>query len=139
MRACDIYISPAALFHYGIKGMKWGIRRNRKELTLARKTLAENLGSDIINLKTSTGLVIKRISSHQIDRAEERGITKRSIIDALTSPFEVKPIKLDEQSRPSQRYIGRETTVSVNPDEGTLITTWKTSSQIRRKYERMGK
>ena len=32
MRRYDIYISPAALFHYGIKGMKWGVRRSREQL-----------------------------------------------------------------------------------------------------------
>jgi len=32
MRRYDIYISPAALFHYGIKGMKWGVRRSREKL-----------------------------------------------------------------------------------------------------------
>lgn len=139
MRRYDIYISPAALFHYGVKGMKWGVRRSRKELQAARKLLAETEDSDIINLKTSTGLVIRRVTKHEIDRAKERGVTKENIVDALTNPLFVRQIKYDNENRPSQRYIGRAAVANVNPEDGSLITVWKTSSQLRRKYERMGK
>lgn len=135
----DIYVSPATLFHYGIKGMKWGVRRSRKELDIARKILAGNSESDIINLKTANGLIIKRVTKHEIDRAKERGVSKEGIIDALTNPLYIKPLRYDEQKRPSQRYIGREAVANVNPEDGSLITVWKTSSQLRRKYERMGK
>lgn len=38
MRRYDIYISPAALFHYGIKGMKWGVRRTPEQLGHKRRS-----------------------------------------------------------------------------------------------------
>lgn len=139
MRRYDVYISPVVLFHYGVKGMKWGVRRSRKELQAARKLLAETEDSDIINLKTSTGLVIRRVTKHEIDRAKERGVSKENIVDALTNPLCVRQIKYDNENRPSQRYIGRVAVANVNPEDGSLITVWKTSSQLRRKYERMGK
>lgn len=53
MRAYDIYISPAALFHYGIKGMKWGVRRSKHELALAREKLAKEKEHAIIKSKNT--------------------------------------------------------------------------------------
>lgn len=49
----DIYISPAALFHHGIKGMKWGVRRSKKELALAREKLAKEKEHVIIRAKNT--------------------------------------------------------------------------------------
>lgn len=39
----DIYISPAALFHHGIKGMKWGVRRSREQLDKLSGRVTMNL------------------------------------------------------------------------------------------------
>ena len=33
-------------------------------------------------------------------------------------------------------YIGKEATVILNPETGEVVTTWKTGSRIRKKYEK---
>lgn len=49
--------------------------------------------------------------------------------DAFTNPLETGTIKIDEQGRKSIKYTGEFATVSINPDTGTFVTVWKTSSK----------
>ena len=41
----------------------------------------------------------------------------------------------DDKGRKSVKYIGKDATVIMNPDTNTVITTWKTSSRVRKKYK----
>ena len=62
------------------------------------------------------------------------------IQDALKNPLDVRKIVTDAKGDRSQKYIGANATVSVNPDTGKLIQCNPTDSDIaRRLNERNGK
>lgn len=103
----------------------------------ALKTLLDKqkeVKSAIIGLKTSDDISIKDISNHFVERAVERKVGTETIKDALLNPLEIKAIKYDDKGRPSQKYVGKDTSVVINPVTGNIATTHKTSSKIRRKY-----
>ena len=85
------------LMHYGIKGMKWGVRRTKEQLAHDRSSIQARMNSQ---LRT--------------------------------------PVKADNLGRPSQQFIGKSATVAVNPENGTITTTWCTGSRTKRKYLKKG-
>lgn len=74
------------------------------------------------------------VTAHAEQRMEERGVTREQMDDALEHPLHVSEVKVDEQGRKSQKYIGRDATVAVNPDTGKIITTYRTKARFIRKY-----
>lgn len=61
--------------------------------------------------------MLKKIKSYQ-----------NNILDALKNPLKIKDIKIDEMGRQSQRFIGKNAEVVVNPHNGKIITVNPTSS-----------
>ena len=80
----------------------------------------------------------KTATQHAGERMDERAVTAEQIADARQHPLHRKPTKTDELGRRSYQQIGRDATIVVNPDTGNLITTWRTGSRTRRRYERNG-
>jgi hypothetical protein len=62
-------------------------------------------------------------------------VKNEHILDALRNPLKVKDVVIDARGRPSQQIIGRESTVVQNPETGDLVTTWQTSSRLRKRLE----
>ncbi|HEP3654787.1 TPA: capsid protein [Streptococcus pyogenes] len=110
--------------------------KNKILLETKKKTLEKQreVKSAIIGMKTSNDIKIKDVSKHLVDRAVERKVETQTIIDALKNPLEIKEIKYDEHGRPSQKFIGKDTSVVINPSTGNIATTHKTGKRIRRKY-----
>ena len=109
------------------------LERNKK----AAKRLKTDVKSDIIfNIKTSNGIQINRISKHLVERSEERGIFRQDIEDAVLKPLHICDVKVDENGRKSQRFIGENATVNINPENGTVITVWKTGKSTIKKYRK---
>lgn len=77
-------------------------------------------------------------TQHAGERMDERAVTAEQIADARQHPLHRKETRTDEQGRRSYQQIGRDATIVVNPDTGNLITTWRTGSRTRRRYERNG-
>lgn len=73
-------------------------------------------------------------TNHALLRAVERGISRTSIFDALTSPLKIKTIKVDNLGRKSQRFIGKKTEVVINPETKQIISVNPTSTK---KYEKI--
>ncbi len=71
---------------------------------------------------------------HANDRMAERGVPDSEVTDALENPLVKGSIVYDATGRPSVKYVGKDATVIINPTTGEVITTWKTSSRIRRKH-----
>lgn len=90
---------------------------------------------DIIGTQTSNGLTVQSISSHTVDRAGERGVSHSDVLDAIIHPLYIGEVKTDEQGRRSQRFIGVDATVNINPDTGNIATVWPTGKQTRKKYQ----
>ena len=93
-------------------------------------------------VKASNGILVTRFSDHALDRTqtESRPVTVEGILDALKNPLNHGSIKTktDKLGRPSQQFIGKSATVAVNPENGTITTTWCTGSRTKRKYLKKG-
>lgn len=103
-----------------------------KYLNIPKKILEEHFERDIISLNLQ---FFANKSKHAEEREIERNISEFAINDALENPLFKSDVVVDELGRKSVKYIGKEATVIINPDTNTEITTWKTSSRIRKKYE----
>ncbi len=92
--------------------------------------------------KQDTGLIglkngnveIKDISQHLFERKTFRDIPYEDMTDAFTKPINNATIITDVQGKKSIKYIGKKATVVVNPDTGSVITTWKTGKSTVKKY-----
>ena len=75
-------------------------------------------------------------TKHASERMAERDVKDSAIDDALANPLFKGQVITDDQGRKSVKYIGKDVTVIQNPDSGEVITTWKTGSNVRKKFER---
>lgn len=121
------------LAHHGIKGQKWGVRRTAEQLSHDRYSIEACLNKK--KIETPNGVSVTHISKHALDRAEEltRQVTAKEIESALTKPIHIDKISVKNNGR-SQRFIGDDATVNVNPDTGNIITVWKTGKKTRKRY-----
>ena len=82
----------------------------------------------LVGQKTSNGIEIKNVAIHFASRVignpekKRKGVTIESCVEAITNPIRIDPIH-EENGKRSQRYWTYGTTVSVNPDTGTVIQT----------------
>ena len=109
-------------------------KRYNRMATYYPKSVDKTDGNGII--KTANGLQVKGLTSHARERAAERGVTNSAIETALQKPLVVKEPIIDVYGRKSQRFIGENATVNINPDTGTIITTWKTGKATVKKYKK---
>ena len=91
---------------------------------------------DIIGKETVNGITIKSVSAHTIERAGQRGVSQKAVLDAIQNPLHTNPMQVDKYGRKSQRFIGKTATVNINPDTGNIATVWKTGKSTRQKYEK---
>lgn len=73
-------------------------------------------------------------TAHGEQRMKERGVTDQQAADAIINPLEVLPAVIDDSGRASQKYIGRDATVAINPETKQVITAYKTGKRVRRKH-----
>lgn len=71
---------------------------------------------------------------HAGARMAERGVTERQVEEALSNPIHREPERTDGHGRRSQKVIGYEATVVYNPETGSVVTVYPTSTRLRRKY-----
>lgn len=130
------------LYHHGIKGMKWGVRRTKEELRYDRYSISATLNRNLKNVKTPNGVKVRKISLHALERIEnrpDRRVTAREITDALENPLHIDKIRVDKKGRRSIQYIGKKASAVVNPDTGNIATVWKTGSDKLKKYSKKGR
>ena len=87
-------------------------------------------------IKTKNGIEVSTVSEHTIERAKERNVSRTDISNALENPLKIRDIVIDDNGRKSQRFIGENATVNINPDTGNVITVWKTGSGTKNKYRK---
>lgn len=70
-----------------------------------------------------------RATTHGVNDKINRGVRSADELDALKNPLDVRPVKVDELGRPSQRYVGRKAEVVVNPETGAIVSVNPTSTK----------
>lgn len=122
------------IYHYGVKGMKWGVRRSKEELRYNRNSVYASVNRSIPKIASKNGILVRSFSKHAANQAQERKVSAKDIVDALKKPLYIEPVRIDDYGRKSRRFIGEKATVNVNPDNGNVTTVWNTGSKDRRKY-----
>ncbi|WP_413627695.1 minor capsid protein [Fructilactobacillus vespulae] len=92
-------------------------------------------GNKILGKTTRDEIKINRVSEHAFDRMLERNRNATHIIDAIENPLRIRDKGIDKSGRPSKEYIGEFGTAVVNPETGTIVTTFPTSSNRVRKLK----
>lgn len=75
-------------------------------------------------------------TQHASERMQLRDIKDAEIDDALKNPLFKGNVVIDANGRKSIKYIGKDATVVLNSETNKVITSWKTSSRLKKKYER---
>ena len=133
---------------------KGEINEQKREAYRARKALEEE-GTKKITVGDSTksekrdkmetektvgitvnGTTVSEVGEHVLHRMEDRSVSLDAILDALENPLDIKPVKYDDQGRPSFVIVGEKATVSINPDTGKLTTTYPTHTKTAQKLKK---
>lgn len=104
----------------------------------------DEINEKVVGVKTSEGTAVTRQSKHFMERVigtmkdpktgrPRSGVTVEGIQDALENPVKVFPVRTDPSGEKSQKYMGRNGTVSVDPDTGVLIQCNPTDSDYVRR------
>ena len=70
-----------------------------------------------------------KFTNHALQRAIERGVSRESIVNALSSPLKVEEIKIDNLGRSSQRMVGQKAEVVINPETQQIVSVNPTSTK----------
>lgn len=104
----------------------------------------DEINEKVVGAKTSEGTAVTRQSKHFMERVigtmkdpktgrPRSGVSVEGIKDALEKPAKVFPVRTDPGGEKSQKYMGRNGTVSVDPDTGALIQCNPTDSDYVRR------
>lgn len=119
----------------GVMQAKFASRAEELGFTAKEIAQLEKIGAIESEIGSITSNVPKTVrqniifTEHSLQRAIERGVTREAIFDAIESPLEVSPVKLDSRGRPSQRFIGKKAEVVLNPETGGIVSVNPTSTK----------
>ena len=126
------------IYHHGIKGQKWGVRRTKEQLIHDPYSIAAKVNNRKLEVDTLSGKVTAKLTNHAIEQLSrpERLLTAKEILDAMEHPLDkANTLRVDPITKlTSQRFIGQYATVNINDLTGDISTLWKTSSKIVKKY-----
>jgi len=81
-------------------------------------------------------LTVKGFTGHAVDQAINRGVKPGQILDAIKNPLKIGEVKVDSLGRSSQKIVGQNATLAINPDAGKIVTVYPTSSKTAEKLLR---
>ena len=79
---------------------------------------------------------VRELSGHAVDQMANRNVTVEAIKDAILNPLDIKPVKYDDQGRPSFTVVGEKATIAINPETGAIITAYPTHTKTAKKLMR---
>ena len=82
------------------------------------------------------GVKIREVGLHVYDQMAARNVTMEAILDAITDPLDIKPVKIGADGQPSFLVVGRKATAAINPETGKIATTYPTHTKTVNKLLR---
>lgn len=80
-------------------------------------------------LTTKNGINVRGYTHHGFfDRKIGRKVPTMDIVDGLKNPLKIQPI-VNKPQGPSQRFIGKNAEVVVNPENGKIVSVKKTKTK----------
>lgn len=106
--------------------------------------------STVIGTSTSNGIPISGQSKHFIERVigtmedpatgrPRSGVSVADILDALQNPLDVGKVVVSQGGKQSQKFIGANGTISINPQTGQLIQCNPTKTELKERLMKNGK
>lgn len=111
-------------------------KMSREAIMEVSELVTDKSHRDEISITTADGIVVTRYSKHLADRMTQRSVNDVEIYDGLTNPLQIKEDTRAGEGRVSRRYIGEHATVNINPETGTIITTWPTGTKLVRRIKK---
>lgn len=90
--------------------------------------------SGLIGTRTTDDIEISEVKPHFFEQLDKREMTLESVKDTIANPAHITRAKRDSMGRLGKKYIGMETTVTVNPEHQAITTTYPTNRKNRRRY-----
>lgn len=108
------------------------------------KKIHDELEENVIGIDIAEGVQITGKSKHFMERVigtmcdpktgkPRSGVSIEDISKALKNPVNINPIKTAKNGERSQKYIGENATVTINPDTGILIQCNPTDKDLLRR------
>lgn len=108
------------------------------------KKIHDELEKNVIGIDIAEGVQITGKSKHFMERVigtmcdpktgnPRSGVSIEDISKALENPVSINPIKTAKNGERSQKYIGENATVTINPDTGILIQCNPTDKDLLRR------
>lgn len=103
----------------------------------------------IVGTTTSNGITVNAQSNHFVERIigtmedpktkkPRSGVSVDDALDALQHPLKVMDATTDKKGRVSQKFIGKNGTVSIDPTTGTLIQCNPTATKLKERLMKNG-
>lgn len=134
-RNLDDFLEQTGLDRQASREMVNGFGRSQAGKAVWTVKKYETISAGLKTVTTSTGISISDVSTHVVERCNQRQIAAESIVDALTNPLKTNKIRADH----SQQFVGESATVVINTATGKVVTVWPTSQSraqsLKRKKE----
>jgi hypothetical protein len=119
------YSEDWAAFKAYVKSIKSGELSALANFELYKSKSAE-IDRTLVGVVTSNGLTVTGKSNHYIARTIGSISQRRNGVDVpeahttIVNPIRIEPVKVAKNGR-SQRFVGKSSAVTINPDTGVLI------------------
>lgn len=123
---CIVEYDPGSGKRQNVWTKKWKDPAEADKIKVRKELNPSTAAQDFVNTK------------HSRVRKSERQISNADIQQALDRPIKTFPLRTDKMGRKSQKIIGKDTTVIINPETKAVITTYPTSERKRKLYENGG-